>query len=233
MEKEELLDRYEATGDDAFYGQAKPLYEEALAARPDDARLLWEYGYLEECYGRFAIRTATSSYERAIQLAPDWDKPRYQLTAAQAVLGETDRAIALYKERLAGAPDEPREYRFLAAAYRSAYEYEEAEKVLAAALELWPDDAQLLTQQGDVYAALDRPEEALASLERVFELDADLVDARYSAAFLHEREGRLREAADTWRFLIGWLRHHGYAVQAEWPERELARLEARLEAAEG
>ncbi|HKF18972.1 MAG TPA: hypothetical protein VKF14_17525 [Candidatus Dormibacteraeota bacterium] len=41
--KDELLDRYEATGDEEAYEAAKPLYERALDQAPD-ARLLVRYG---------------------------------------------------------------------------------------------------------------------------------------------------------------------------------------------
>jgi hypothetical protein len=48
------------------------------------------------------------------------------------------------------------------------------------------------------------------------------------AAFLLERQDRLAEAAREWRFIIGWCQERGYAITADWPRRELQRLEARL-----
>jgi hypothetical protein len=50
---------------------------------------------------------------------------------------------------------------------------------------------------------------------------------RYSAAFLLEREGRLAEAADEWRFIVGWLEERGEAIHTDWPRRELHRLETQ------
>ena len=38
--------------------QAARLYQDALAATPDDPVLLSEYGYLQECRGRWSIRAA-------------------------------------------------------------------------------------------------------------------------------------------------------------------------------
>jgi tetratricopeptide (TPR) repeat protein len=106
MDKEELLDRYEATLDEGTYLEARRLYEAALAETADDARLLFEYGYLQECHGRNSLRAAISSYQRAIELDPEWAKPRLQLIVASAALLQTDTAIALYKRRLAAAPDD-------------------------------------------------------------------------------------------------------------------------------
>ena len=51
----ELLERYEATGDERAFADAQRLYERALAERPDPL-LLRDYGYLLECHGRYAIR---------------------------------------------------------------------------------------------------------------------------------------------------------------------------------
>ena len=46
LDMQELQERYKATGDERFYEQAQPLYEQALAENPGDARLLLSYGYL-------------------------------------------------------------------------------------------------------------------------------------------------------------------------------------------
>jgi tetratricopeptide (TPR) repeat protein len=72
MDKEELLERYEADGDEGLYAEAKRHYEQALAANPGDARLLEDYGYLQECHGRRSIRAAASCYERVIEADPEW-----------------------------------------------------------------------------------------------------------------------------------------------------------------
>jgi tetratricopeptide (TPR) repeat protein len=229
MDKEELLDRYEATLDEDTYLEARLLYEAALAETADDARLLFEYGYLQECHGRNSLRAAISSYQRAIELDPEWAKPRLQLIFASAALLQTDTAIALYKRRLAAVPDDPREYRYLASAYLVAHEHEEAEKVVRAGLRIAPDDPVLIEQRGDVCAATGRPDQALADWRRAFTLDPENLSPRYSAAFLFEREHRLAEAAEEWRHIIRWLDQRGYAVQAEWPRRELARLTTKIE----
>jgi tetratricopeptide (TPR) repeat protein len=228
MDKEELLERYEADGDESLYAEAKRRYEQALAANPGDARLLEDYGYLQECHGRRSIRAAASCYERVIEADPEWVKPHLQLIGALAALRETDTATARYQQRLAAVPDDPRAYRLLALAYLYAHHYDQAAQVIAAGLELAPDDPSLIEQQGDLYAATGRPEDALARWQRAFTLDPDNLSPRYSAAFLLERHDRLAEAAREWRFIIGWCQERGYAITADWPRRELQRLEARL-----
>jgi hypothetical protein len=60
--------------------------------------------------------------------------------------------------------------------------------------------------------------------------DSNNISGDYSSAFLLEREGRLAEAADQWRAILDWSLARGNELDAEWPRRELDRLEQRLEA---
>jgi tetratricopeptide (TPR) repeat protein len=228
MDKQELLERYEADGDERLYAEAKRRYEQALAANPGDAGLLEDYGYLQDCHGRRSIRAAASCYERAIEADPEWVKPHLQLIGALAALRETDTAIARYQQRLAAAASDPHAYPLLALAYLYAHDHDQAARVITAGLELAPDDPSLIEQQGDLYAGIGRPEDALVCWKRAFTLDPDNLSPRYSAAFLLERQDRLAEAAGEWRFIIGWCQERGYAITADWPRRELQRLEARL-----
>jgi tetratricopeptide (TPR) repeat protein len=228
MEKEELLERYEAYGGEDVYAEARRLYEQTLAGGGGDTRVLTEFGYLQECHGRLSIRAAVDCYEQAIDADPRYDKPHWQLISALATLGQAGQAIDRYQQWLAAAPADLRAHRFLASAYLHARDYGHAEQVIHAGLELAPDDPSLTEQQGDLFDATGRPDDALARWQRAFTLDPDNLSPRYSAAFLLERQDRLAEAAAEWRFIIGWCEERGYAITADWPRRELHRLEASL-----
>lgn len=227
MDKEELRDRYEAFGDETVYVDAMQRYRDALAAGPADAHLLTDYGYLQECHGRRAIRAAAECYERAIAADAQYDKAHWQLILALAAAGEIGKAITRYQDMVADAPGEPRGYRFLASACLLANDYEQAARVIREGLEIVPDDPSLIEQQGDLYAATARPEDALACWERASSLaPAEYgISMHYSAADLLEREGRLAEAAREWRFITDWCEERGYTIAADWPKRELQRLE--------
>jgi hypothetical protein len=82
--------------------------------------------------------------------------------------------------------------------------------------------------EGDLFDATGHPDDALACWRRAHDLGPDNLSPRYSTAFLLEREDHLAEAAAEWRFIIGWCEERGYAISADWPRRELQRLEARL-----
>jgi tetratricopeptide (TPR) repeat protein len=226
-EMEELLERYEASGDESVYAEARRSYEQALAA-DGDARVLLEFGYLQECHRRYAIRAAVDCYERAIDADPQYDKPHWQLIHAMATLGQAGKAVDRYQQQLAAAPADLRAHRFLAAAYMSARDYDRAGQVIRTGLELAPDDAMLTALHGDLLEATGRPDDALATWQRAAILGPGDMSPRYSMAFLLERQGRVAEAATQWRHIITWCDEHGFAISADWPRRELQRLETRL-----
>jgi tetratricopeptide (TPR) repeat protein len=229
MDKEELRERYEASGDERFYEQAKPLYEQALEESPDDPALLTDYGFLQGSHGRAAIRAAARCYQRAIDADQALDKAHWQLIGALAALGDLDTVLPRYEQQVAAAPGDPRGYRFLSAASLRAGDYDKAAATISAGLQIAPDDPALTEQQGDLYAATGRPGDALASWGRAFALAPEDygISMRFSAAFLLERQGRLAEAAGEWRFIIGWMEERGETIHLNWPRSELHRLEAR------
>lgn len=118
MDASELLERYEALGAEADFAAAKRLYEDALVDAPS-ANVYTEFGYLLECHARNELRRAAELYEQATRLDPNDDKPHYQLISAHAGLQQPEVAVAGYERRLAEAPDQPREHRCLASAYRA------------------------------------------------------------------------------------------------------------------
>jgi hypothetical protein len=97
-------------------------------------------------------------------------------------------------------------------------------------LEIVSDDPSLIERQGDLYASTGRPDAALACWQRASTLASDDygISMHYSAAALLERQGRLIEGAQEWRFIIDWCEEHGYGIAADWPRRELQRLEAHM-----
>ena len=223
MTKDELLERYEALGEERDFLAARPLYEQALAGKTD-ARTLNDYGYLLACHGRRELRRAAELYERAIELDPDYDKPHYQLISAHTGLQQPEVPVAIYERRIARARSDVREHRFLATAYLRARAYERVREVVDAGLELASDDAMLIELRGEAKAGVGDVEGALADWRRALELDTESIGGLYSSAFLLEREGRPAEAVEAWRAIIEWYELRGYTLQTVWPKQELDRL---------
>jgi tetratricopeptide (TPR) repeat protein len=221
--KDDLLERYEALGEERDFLAARPLYEQALAGEAD-ARTLNDYGYLLECHGRRELRRAVELYERAIELDPAYDKPHYQLISAHAGLQQPEVPVAIYERRLPDAGSGVREHRFLANAYLKAHAYQQAVEIVVTGLDLAPDDAALVELRGEAKAGLGDVEGALGDWRCALELDGENIGAQYSSAFLLEHEGRLAEAIEAWRAIIEWNESRGFMLQTVWPKQELERL---------
>ena len=127
---------------------------------------------------------------------------------------------------VAASPDQAREYRFLASACLAAGDHERAARGIDAGLELAPDDPTLIEQRGEAKAARGDNEGALADWRRSLDPDGHSIGGAYMSAFLLEREGRLVEAAESWRYILEYNESRGYELQAAWPRRELERLHA-------
>jgi tetratricopeptide (TPR) repeat protein len=230
VDKRDLLDRYEARGDEATFLEALPLYEQAAAngASPDELR---DYGYLLECHARNQLRGAVVQYERAIKMNPSLDKVRYQLISARAGLQETDREVDAYEKRLAQAPGDVREYRFLACAHLAAGAYDKAREVAERGLSLAPNDAILIYDRGEARSETGDPEGALEDWRLALTLDTEDIGPLYMSAFLFEREDRIPEAIEAWQSILDWSKARDNKLDMEWPNRELERL--RGETAKG
>ena len=223
-----LMSEYEALGAEPTYTEAMTAYQQLLTEDPGDASLHLEYGYLQECHGRRAIRAAADCYERAIELDPGQDKPHYQLISARGALRQSERVIDWYKKRLAATPDQIREYRFLAHAYLYADALEEAGKVIAAGRKLDPDDYMLLSAEAGLLDAAGRREESLAMMRTLKQREPDDLSNYYMSAFTLEALGRYREAADEWHYIISWLEEHDMPTHTTWPRQMLQGIEAKL-----
>jgi tetratricopeptide (TPR) repeat protein len=228
MDKYELVERYEALGDEDDFLAARRLFEQELSGQSGapDRR---QYGYLLECHGRRTLRRAVDQYEQAMALDPDQDKVQYQWMIAKAALGEQDDAIARYRSRVAGSPGDVRGLRLLSSAYLLARDYSAASDVIDTGLALAPGDWKLTADRGEVKAARGDPEGALADWRRAHELNPQDFGPVYSSAFLLEREGRLAEAAAAWRHILEYADAHGWELTAVWPRQQLHRLQDLLE----
>ena len=238
MDKDVLLERYEALGEDDDFLAAKPLFEAEIQRQeenaaglhgPDAALLLRQYGYLLTCHGRITIRRAIEQYQRSIDLAPGDDKVQYMWIGAKGSLGEAEDAIIRYREQVAASPRDVRGLRFLAYAYLAAKDFEAASGVIEAGLALAPDDVALLDNRGEVKAHEGDPDGALADWRRAHERDPENFSPVYASAFLLEREGRLAEAVEAWRRILDYATEHGWELTAAWPRQEIQRLHGLLE----
>lgn len=228
MDKYELVERYEALGDEDEFASAKALFEREMAGQTDPL-FFRQYGYLLESHGRRAIQRAIKQYERSMALDPAADKVQYQWIGAMGSVGEADSVVARYRTRVAAAPGDVRELRFLSAAYLTARDYAAAAEVIEASLELAPGDWKFIADRGEVKAARGDTDGALADWRRAHDIDPAEFSTVYASAFLLEEAGRLAEAGQCWRQILAHSEAKGWELDARWPRQEIQRLETLLE----
>lgn len=233
--KSELLAKYEA-GDQSVYEEALSLYEKAVAEEPENTEFIHRYGFLYERKGKELLRKAASIYEKGVKVAlqPEnldvMEKQHChgQLTSLRAMLGESEKSINLYKEYISKYPDKPDGYIHLSVAYFKAEQIEEAKLIIDTAYKLAPNDPGVNSWMGEIYQRIGRLDEALEYFKTSVELDPIYVSSRFSRAFILERLSRLNEAVDEWKLIIKYLYDNGFEIEAAYPERELARLESKI-----
>ena len=227
MDKYELTERYEALGGEDEFATAKELFERDLAGQTD-ALFFRQYGYLLECHGRRAIQRAIKQYERSMTLDPAADKVQYQWIGAMGSVGEADSVVARYRARVAAAPGDVRELRFLSSAYLTARDYDAAAEVIEASLDLAPGDWKFIADRGQVKAARGDTDGALADWRQAHDIEPADFSTVYASAFLLEEAGRLAEAAQCWQQILAYSEAAGWELDAQWPRQEIQRLETLL-----
>lgn len=227
MDKYELVERYEALGDEDDFAVAKGLFERDLAGQTDPL-CFRQYGYLLECHGRRAIQRAIKQYERSMTLDPAADKVQFQWIGAMGSVGEADGVVARYRTRVAAAPGDVRELRFLSSAYLTARDYDAAAEVIEAGLQLAPGDWKFIADRGQVKAARGDTDGALADWRRAHDIEPADFSTVYASAFLLEEAGRLAEAAQCWRQILAHSEAQGWELDAKWPRQEIQRLDTLL-----
>jgi Flp pilus assembly protein TadD len=151
-----LAARQAVTGDPS---QAIAAADQALQKCPSAAAAHNVRGNALQKAGK--LEDAGDAYARALQFAPDYDAPRFNLGVIQ-LRRRDPAAIATFSEILRRKPDDPDAYESRAQAYVNADRYVEAAADLEQALRRKPDDgrAWLLlgvsrdkAQQGDANEA--------------------------------------------------------------------------------
>src|SRR5437016_2372654 len=135
--------------------------------------------------------------DRAIALAPEAGESWIAQGAYRyRVLRDFAGAVTAYKQAQIRLPNNSYLLQNLAFVQRRLGLWQEAEATFEKALELDPQDFQLLGSiGGEFYTYLRRFDEARAAMDRALEISPDSATTRASKAVTFQNEGRLEEAA--------------------------------------
>ncbi len=192
------------------HAEAIEHYERALAARPDDSRVLFALGNTARVLGM--ARPAEEFYRRVLAQEPARLEALVSLANLLRAQGQLPAAEALLAPALARAPEAAELWLTLGSTYREMGDFIRAAEHYREALALRPDYvpalvnlADLLTDDGDVEAAL-------ALYGRAIAREPDNAQARLNRAILHLLKGNLK---DGWRDYGARLNVAGKAPVAE------------------
>lgn len=197
MRARQPVDPYEAglrLSREGRHVHAIECFEAALAARPNDGRVLFALGNTARALGMSA--PAEEFYRRVLDLEPDRLEALVNLGNLLREQGNPTAAAALLEPALARAPEAPELWGSLGCAYRTLNRLDEAADHFREALARNPNYVAALGNLADVVADRGRLDEALSLYDSLLKRDGKNAQARLNRAILHFLKGNLKDA---WR----------------------------------
>jgi|GEM_PF-1756547 len=163
-----------------YYGYPMQTPEESLSLAGD----MWMQNQGAQATDLMAgvLDSGVLSPERELQV-------RLLLADRLSAIGLDDRARTQYDSAVESSPDSAEALLRRGWFHYQATGYADAESDLARAAELAPENSLIAARLGALYAALDRPEEGLALLDRAIEADPWSSDLFHSRAVCHHKLG--------------------------------------------
>jgi len=189
-----------------------------------------KYAYLNDCRASYHLKIAEQHYLRVIELGnrlkdDTYYKNHRQYTLFLSRLGRADESINRYTTILENEPDNPMSYSSLVSAYTSAGDNEKALKFIEMGIIKFSNNPMLLTLAGDVCKSLKEFDKAITYWEKAYEVDPEMIDARYSIALYFIKQGYYDKAKEVLLEILRWNEKRGYEIENKWVRTELNKLE--------
>jgi len=192
------------------HAEAIAEYEQALAVRPNDTRVLFALGNTARALG--LAKAAEEFYGRVLALEPQRLEALINLANLLRNRGQTGAAIALLQPALARSADAPELWLTIGSAHRETGDHATAESHFREAIARRSDYAPALGNLADILADRGEVEEALSLYERAIKRDPQNPQLKLNRAILHLLMGNLK---DGWRDYAARLKIKGKAPQTD------------------
>jgi len=217
-----LLSAYESNKDEESYRAAKAEFEKLLPENdPCDIK---RYAYLLELRAWEYLKRAEAGYKQAIALG----KPTFQrqLNRLLMKLHRAGEGVETSRAMLEAAPDGVDAHITMAQALQLNGQFDTAWEIARAAMERFPQNAELICTAGDIRRDMGEYVHALELWRQAYALNPeDQAGALYSIACHHYDQGNKAEGIAAWQDVIDSLEARGYECETAWPREMLAKLE--------
>jgi Flp pilus assembly protein TadD len=176
------------------HAEAIAQFERALAAQPDDTRVLFALGNTASRLG--LAGPAEQFFRQVLALEPGRKEAIVNLANLLRAAGEYESAIAILCPALAREPESPELHLTLGSAWREKGDFEKATAHYEAALVASPNYAPALANLADLRADAGDREAARTLYGKAIKADPKNPQARLNRAILHLLNGDLKDA---WR----------------------------------
>jgi Flp pilus assembly protein TadD len=190
--------------------QAAAVLERALQKRPDEPQLWYQLGIAMQ------DQPATTAFEKAIALDPDFTEAHNLLGAALAAGGDLARGEAELRLAIEIDPDYPDALGNLGHLLAVKHDLPAAAFYLARAVAIKPNDAEIHTNYAVVLAGLNRAADALVQINAAVKADPKSAEAHNFRGVLLEQSGdrgALAEFLEAARLDPGFARAHWNAAR--------------------
>jgi transcriptional regulator with XRE-family HTH domain len=219
---------YEHTHIKVDYDKADEEYEKLFSDNKADEEDMRIYGTLNQYHAEILAKKAEELLRKSIKAGHATADA--QLLRLLMNLGRNQENIDTYEEKLKKDPENSRNWHLLSISYQNSKMYEKALETALKGLEKFPEHDGLLHQCGELYKNLNRYDEAFDYWNRSFEQEPANISNYYSMAFAYTELKKYEEAVGAWRKVIDFCESAGLLEDAEWPKKELLKLQTLIEA---
>ena len=180
--------------------QARSTLQNALTDNPDDADMLILMSQIE--FNKGDMTAGIQTLNKALDSNPDNIALHKQLAKAYIATGETDRALTELKafHKLSNETEETQ--KLIISAYLKAGQISKAINIANKMLEDHPQDPNIMSLNGDLYAASGNQQHARMYFNKALQLQANHPSATIGLARIERKDGNFEKAIELYTSLV-------------------------------